>query len=320
MIAAEHAHVAIAAQSHEGQSGKNNEDRYGVSAYQVSESDLTPSVLAVVCDGIGGHLAGEVAAQMAVDMITAEVAASDASQPSETLTNAIIRAGEAIRDQSESERGQRGMGATCACVWLIGNRLFTASVGDSRIYLIRDQQIRQLSKDHTWVQEAIDYGALTPDQAKNHPNVHVIRRYLGSKQPVVPDLRLHLTGEESDTEAERNQGTALRDDDRLLICSDGLTDLVEDHEIVENLQKYSLEAAVDRLVDLANQRGGHDNITVIGLDLQGASTAGVAAPETATPRWAALTCFGVVFLVLVALVASVLIGWYLNQPVSLPLS
>ncbi len=320
MIAAEQPHLAIAARSHEGRSGKNNEDRYGVSSYRVSESDPTPSVLALVCDGIGGHLAGEVAAQMAVDMISAEVASSDASRPIETLTNAIIRAGEAIRDQSETERGQRGMGATCACVWLIGNRLYTASVGDSRIYLIRDNQIQQITKDHTWVQEAIDHGALTPELAKNHPNVHVIRRYLGSKQPVIPDLRMHLDAADSDLDAEQNQGSVLQDDDRLLICSDGLTDLVEDEEILLMLQQHSLEGAVGQLVDLANHRGGHDNITVIGLNLNsGAAPAAALEDRKRTPSWALLTCLGVAFLVGVSLVASALIGWYLTQPSGLPL-
>ena len=193
MIPIEKAHVDVAAQSHPGMSGKNNEDRFAVSAYQVSAADPTPAALAVVADGVGGHRAGEVAAELAVEKITQQVAESDARNPVKILTNAIVKVGEMVRDQAEEQDGQKGMGSTCACVWIIGDRLYTASVGDSRIYLIREGQIQQITTDHTWVQEAIEHGALTPEQARNHPNVHVIRRYLGSKQPVVPDVRLRLS-------------------------------------------------------------------------------------------------------------------------------
>jgi PPM family protein phosphatase len=256
----------FAARTHEGRSGKNNEDRYAVSAFIVDETKKTPSLLAIVSDGIGGHLAGEVAAEMAVEIIQNEVAESDTSSPVETLTEAIVVAGRSIRDRSESEQGKRGMGATCVCVWIIGNQLYTASVGDSRIYLIRDQDIHQLTTDHTWVQEAIEHGALTPEQARTHPNTHVIRRYLGSRTPPVPDIRLRLDAEESDQEAEKNQGTFLNETDRLLLCTDGLTDLVSDREILGALQTNSIDSAVQQLIQLANLRGGHDNITIVALD------------------------------------------------------
>jgi protein phosphatase len=158
------------------------------------------------------------------------------------------------------------MGATCVCAWIIGNRLYTASVGDSRIYLIREHQIYQLTIDHTWVQEAIDHGMLTPDQARSHPNTHVIRRYLGSRSTVVPDVRLRLESYETDREAEENQGVLLKETDRLLLCTDGLTDLVSDREILGAMQTSSLDEAVQQLIHMANLRGGHDNITIVALD------------------------------------------------------
>jgi serine/threonine protein phosphatase PrpC len=256
----------VSARSDEGRSGKNNEDRYAVSAYKVDEREETPSVFAIVADGIGGHQAGEVAAEVAVTLINDAVGESDACTPVETLSAAIIRAGEVIRDQAESEQGKRGMGATCVCAWVIGDRLYTASVGDSRVYLVRDQEIRQLSTDHTWVQEAIEHGVLTPDQARTHPNTHVIRRYLGSRSPVVPDIRLRLEADESDADAEENQGAPLKETDRLLLCTDGLTDLVSDREILGAMQTSSLDNAVQQLIHLANLRGGHDNITIVALD------------------------------------------------------
>ncbi len=311
MIVTAEKHLEIAAHSHAGMSGKNNEDRFGVFHYRLSASDDTPAVLAVVADGIGGHRAGEIAADLAVETISQAVGNSDAREPVKILTDAVIQAGELIREQAEGDQDQKGMGATCACVWVVGDRFFTATVGDSRIYLIRDEKISQISTDHTWVQEALDHGALTPEQARNHPNVHVIRRYLGSPQPVVPDVRLRLDIEEDDSAAEANQGSRLQPTDRLLLCSDGLTDLVKDHEILAALQTNQLEPAVQYLINLANHRGGHDNITIIALDFSSAlqgETRGTGS------RVALLGCLGLLFLLLVALGAAYFVGWYFSRP------
>ena len=128
MIPAKRAHLNVAARTHPGMKGKNNEDRYTISAFYVDESQRTPSVLAVVSDGIGGHRAGEVAAEIAIEMINQKIAESDAAQPVIILQEAIIQASEAIRTQAEADTAQRGMGATCVCAWVIGDRLYTASV------------------------------------------------------------------------------------------------------------------------------------------------------------------------------------------------
>ncbi|MBG0771035.1 MAG: serine/threonine-protein phosphatase, partial [Anaerolineaceae bacterium] len=146
----EHAHLRIAAESHPGVSGKQNEDRYGVTAFEMTGPDREPSVLAVLCDGIGGHRAGEVAAEMGVRLIADAVAASDGSQPVETLSEAIVDAGQAIYLASQADHGRAGMGATCACAWVIGDKLYTANLGDSRIYLLREGLFIQLTTDHTW--------------------------------------------------------------------------------------------------------------------------------------------------------------------------
>lgn len=259
--------------------GKNNEDRYAVSAYYLDESQRTASVFAIVSDGIGGHRAGEVAAEIAVETINQKIAESDASQPTLILQDAVVQASEAIRKQAEVDPAQKGMGATCVCAWVIGDRLYSACVGDSRLYLIREHTIRKLSTDHTWVQEAIDQGALSPDQARSHPNAHVIRRYLGSPQGVVPDLRLRLRPEDSNSQAESNQGLPLLPGDVLILCSDGLTDLVDDPEILELVETQSLESALTQLEDLANQHGGHDNITIIGMQVPIIGTLPAIAPS-----------------------------------------
>jgi PPM family protein phosphatase len=278
LITAPRAHLHVAGNSHPGMSGKNNEDRYGVSAYWLDENQQIPVLLTVVADGIGGHRAGEVAAEIAVDTISQVVSASSLRDPIGTLRQAIIQASHEIYKQAESDEQQRGMGATCACALIISDQLYTASVGDSRIYLLRDQEIKQISIDHTWVQEALDQGALTPEQARGHPNSHVIRRYLGSRQEVVPDFRLRSQPDEEDSQSESNQGLQLKTGDRLLLCSDGLTDLVTETEILETLNAHPQEAAVEQLIDLANQRGGHDNITVVSLEMPALQAAAAAPP------------------------------------------
>jgi protein phosphatase len=227
-----------------------------------------------------------VAADIAVQKIQQAIAAADLRNPAQALQEAVVQASQAIYEQSKTEADQKGMGATCACALLLDDRLFTVSVGDSRIYLIRKDTIRQISTDHTWIQEAIEQGVLTPDQARNHPNAHVIRRYLGSRQPVIPDLRLRLAKEENDEQAESNQGLRLLPGDGLLLCSDGLSDLVESAEILHLLKTNDQETGIQKLIDLANSRGGHDNITIVSLQMPTAAELAVSktVPIAVAPR------------------------------------
>jgi len=268
MIRTDRAHLTVVAQSHAGMTGKNNEDRYAITSFQLSEDDPTPVLFAVVADGIGGHRAGEVAAELAVNHISQAVAESDVQRPKRILERAIHEASDAIAEHATSTPDQKGMGATCACILVIGDKLHIATVGDSRIYLLREGRIQQLTTDHTWVQEAIEKNILTPEQARDHPNVHVIRRYLGSPDPPEVDFRLRMYDSEADAVAESNQGMQIRSGDKLLICSDGLTDLVWNDEIAETIRsKSNLKAAAQELIDTANQRGGHDNTTVVLINV-----------------------------------------------------
>jgi serine/threonine protein phosphatase PrpC len=263
MIRTTHAPFHIAAVTHPGTAGRPNEDRFAVSSNQVSQADPTQSVFAIISDGIGGHKAGEMAAEMAVEDISHMVAQSDARQPLQILDNAIQVTSEAIAFKAKDDSQRLGMGTTCACAWVIGNRLYTASVGDSRIYLLRNGGLTQLTVDHTWVQEAMDKGLLKPQDAHKHPNVHVIRRYLGSPKTPQADIRMRLAKGESDTQSRSNQGLRLLPGDLLLLCTDGLTDVVEDAEIEPAVHGLELQAAVQALVDLACSHAGKDNITVV---------------------------------------------------------
>lgn len=272
MIRLPHAHLHIVARTHAGMTGKQNEDRFSVTAYRLSARKPVPVLFAVVADGIGGHRAGEVAAEIAVNTISHVVASSDGSQPLETLQQAIQIASQEIARQAHSEE-RLGMGTTCACALILADRLYTASVGDSRIYLLRHHTLQQLTTDHTWVQEAIEKGVLDATSARQHPNYHVIRRYLGSAHPPQVDTRLRLKHDESDTQARLNQGARLLPTDILLLCTDGLTDEVEEGEIARLLDSVvgkedtpaRLETVADHLIELACQRGGRDNITLILL-------------------------------------------------------
>lgn len=291
MIRTNRAHLQVAAISHPGMTGKNNEDRFAVSSFELSQENPTASLLAVLSDGIGGHRAGEIAAEIAVDTISRVVAESDGLQPLEILQKAIYEASQRIYAQAQGNGDQNGMGSTCACVWVIGDRLYTVSVGDSRVYLQRGDNIYQLTIDHTWVQELVERGQITPEQIRGHPHAHVIRRYLGSAVPPEGDFRLRLGANENNSLALGNQGLTLRPGDRLLLCSDGLTDLVSETEICQALDgkkpteaftaqkpaakansseiapEEQLNGTLQDLVGLANQRGGHDNITIILLQV-----------------------------------------------------
>ena len=233
-----------------------------------STDDPRPAVFAVVADGIGGHLAGEIAAELAVNYITAGVAESNARKPVKIMENAIQNASQSISSHSAGNDGENGMGATCACAWIIEDKLYTAYVGDSRIYLLRGKYIQRLTIDHTWVQEAFEKGIITAEQMHDHPNQHVIRRYLGGLKLPEVDFRLRIDNAESNEESENNQGFHLDPGDTVLVCSDGLTDLVWDDEIQRIIRsKKDMKSAAEALVDLANERGGHDNITVVIMSM-----------------------------------------------------
>jgi serine/threonine protein phosphatase PrpC len=304
MIAAGRAHLHVTAVTDPGLRGKSNEDRFAVSA----KAHPIPSLLAIIADGVGGHRAGEVAAEMAVETISRLVAESDAAQPTQILSQALAHASQLIYAQSKRDLAQTGMGTTAVCAWIIGDRLYTAAAGDSRLYLLRSGVLQRLTTDHTWVQEALDHGTLSPEGVRDHPNAHVIRRYLGAKHPLRPDLRLRLHPDESDAQAEANQGLRLLPGDRLLLCSDGLTDLVDDAEMLAALSTDSpTKEALNGLVALANERGGHDNITILTLEMP------AQPPAKKLPRPSRRLVLSLVIgaALLAALVLLAILGWYL---------
>ena len=202
----------------------------------------------VVADGMGGHAAGEVASEMAVRFVSRELGSlkglSD-DQVADRMRAAIRSANGAIFQRTLTEHDKRGMGTTVTSMVLYDTRFLIGQVGDSRAYLFRDGKLIQLTKDHSYVQEQVDAGYLTPEQARSHPYSNVITRCVGANSDVMPDIYL---------------GT-VKPRDLFLLASDGLTGMLEDHQLAELLKASRMpQEQVDELVTEANRHGGLDNI------------------------------------------------------------
>ena len=270
MIPSKQPHLDSSSITDPGSKGRLNEDAFDITAFTLSEDDDTPVLLAIIADGIGGHKAGEIASKIAVATIISSVAESDGTDPLWILKSALLEANHSITSEAETDDSKKGMGSTVACALVIDTALYIATLGDSRLYLVRDNVIQQLNLDHTWVQEALEVGVITSEEARSHPRRHLIRSYLGSSDPIHPDLRLYMNSEENQEQAKANQGLPLVPGDQVLICTDGLTDLVDDEEILEIIEgEDSKDEQLQKMVDLANQRGGHDNITAVVLQAPG---------------------------------------------------
>jgi protein phosphatase len=200
---------------------------------------------------MGGHAAGEVASEMAVRIVADEIHSvrglSDA-QVTERMRTAIRTANGATFQRTLTEHDKRGMGTTVTALTLFENRFLIGQVGDSRAYLLRDGHLTQLTKDHSYVQEQVDAGYLTPEQARTHPYSNVITRCVGANNDVMPDIYV---------------GT-VKPQDLFLLASDGLTGMLEDYQLAELLAPDRMpQDEVDSLIAEANRHGGLDNITAI---------------------------------------------------------
>ena len=230
----------------------NNEDNYLIN------DELN---LFVVCDGMGGHAGGEFASAIAVNTVE-EVLTSMDFRPEalqldeddgpvevtrEKLRYAIRLAGKRIYEKAIEEPEYKGMGTTCLGLLIDGGNAFVAHVGDSRGYIVRDGRIEQFTEDHSLVNEKIKAGLLTPEEAKNHKLKNIITRSLGYMEDVEIDIQVR----------------AVRRGDRFVMCSDGLSNLVEASEMGETALDFSPQETARKLIELACSRGGDDNITVI---------------------------------------------------------
>lgn len=223
--------------------------------------------LAVVCDGMGGHVGGREASHLAIETIFRHFDASPAGMPpQQVLGDALRQANAAVWSRGQASPELKGMGSTCVAILVHGGGTEIAHVGDSRVYLLTQQQIYQVTKDHSLVQRLVDANMLTPEQAANHPNANQITNAFGQRSECEVEIRPqpfpHTPG------------------DTFVLCSDGLSDEVGPQDLLRVLAPWpSCEVATRKLVDLANARGGHDNITVVAVRLAGGGPFAVPAAD-----------------------------------------
>ena len=224
-----------------------NEDSYIIQGFKNSES----KGFCVLADGMGGHNAGEVASLMAIKTISSalkETLKSDKNIPG-VIVKAVKSANSEIYKVADENEEQRGMGTTAVVCVIADDQLYIGNVGDSRAYLLRGDEILRITVDHSVVEELISIGSITREEAYSHPKRHVITRALGT---------------DTDIEADIYEYT-LKSGDTLILCSDGLTEMLKESEIRELTdRKEDIPNIVMSLVDKANENGGIDNITVIG--------------------------------------------------------
>lgn len=203
--------------------------------------------LLVVADGMGGHRAGDFASRFTVEVLAEEVQSSKETHPEQILGNAIQTANERLMEEAAKDSRLEGMGTTLVAATILDHVLYFANVGDSRLYLI-NKEIRQLSKDHSMVEEMVRLGGLTEEEAKHHPDKNIITRAMGVKDKVEPDFFEYR----------------LKGGDTILMCSDGLTNMVDDDEIFQIVKSArDIVEAVETLIQRANENGGSDNIGIV---------------------------------------------------------
>jgi protein phosphatase len=237
--------VEINFQTDVGRKRNTNQDYAGVFKNKAGIA------LAILADGMGGHLAGDIASEMAVNHIGERWTESDidtADKAAQWLIQAIQSENEVIYEKGQSVPEYAGMGTTIVSAALMGQSYVLANIGDSRAYLVRNKQLIQLTEDHSLVNELVKSGEITQEMAANHPRKNVLTRSLGMPNTVEVDVASHLRV----------------DDDYILLCSDGLTNMVSEETILAVLlSDDSLEQKVTMLISLANEAGGVDNITAL---------------------------------------------------------
>ncbi len=223
-------------------------------------------VLAIVADGMGGHSAGEVASGIATDVIK-NVYYETGEDATEALKSAFREANHEIHQASLADKAKEGMGTTCAALAIHSGLAHCAYVGDTRLYLIRGGEIYGMTEDHSAVMEMVHMGILTLEQARDHEDKNVILRALGSQ----PEVEVSVWSEPF----------PIREGDKFLLCSDGLSDLVTNDDIKQAVLAGNSHSSSETLIALAKERGGYDNVTVGILSIEKAANSDItAARET----------------------------------------
>ncbi|NLK76764.1 MAG: Stp1/IreP family PP2C-type Ser/Thr phosphatase [Clostridiales bacterium] len=206
--------------------------------------------LCILADGMGGHNAGDYASRYTVETIVDSIEKDEQKEPVSIIEQAIQRANQAILEKAKTDIDLDGMGTTVVVATIVDNEMYVANVGDSRLYVI-GEEIHQITKDHSFVQEMVRRGELNAKDARVHPDRNIITRAIGGAKPLEVDF----------FEVE------LKEKERVLMCSDGLTDMIEDENILKILKEQKSTAdGIKCLVETANENGGNDNITVVVIE------------------------------------------------------
>lgn len=227
---------------------ENNEDNY---AYWEPQDDAVfqrLGRLAVVADGMGGAEGGQHASRIAVDTVCAVYPGSPEPDPQQRLLASFREANLRVQQEAHAKPMLHGMGTTLTACAIVGNSLYFAHIGDSRLFLVRNGEARQLSRDHSLVARLIESGTIRPEDAENHPQKHVLTAAIGVAEDLQPDATF--------------EPIELKPSDVLVLCTDGLWGQMTSAEIAEIASKSAPKDACNSLVQLAKQRGGPDNITV----------------------------------------------------------
>ncbi|HCI80019.1 MAG TPA: Stp1/IreP family PP2C-type Ser/Thr phosphatase [Ktedonobacter sp.] len=235
-----------------GRKRPHNEDHMAHVIPKDPQTLAKKGALFVVADGMGGHAAGEIASEIAVETISVVYYQDDNEDVSTSLVHAIKRANTLIHQRAAENMLRSGMGTTCVAAVLRGSTAYIANVGDSRLYLVRGNHVQQISQDHSWVAEQVRAKLLTEEQARSHAQRNVITRCLGTQTDVDVDLFIE----------------PLEVEDALILCSDGLSGLLEDDELLNIVNQYVPQESVYHLIERANEHGGPDNITAIVVRVQ----------------------------------------------------
>lgn len=208
--------------------------------------------LFIVADGMGGYKAGDYASRRAIDLVLKSIRERKEDAPLRALRTAIDSANSTIFHEAQNEEDKENMGTTLVCAVISDTHLTVANVGDSRLYLLHDGALRQVTHDHSYVEELVRKGRMEEEEALHHPKKHYITRAIGAEETVEPDF----------FEEELVHG------DKILMCTDGLTNMVSDEVLLGVLlQSAGPDTAAEKLVELANRSGGRDNITAIVIDI-----------------------------------------------------
>lgn len=246
--------IEVSSQSDIGCLRQNNEDSFGYWEPEDDQQFLRKGRLAVVADGMGGYEGGQEASRLAVETLMEVYRDFGGDDPQAALVEALQTAHEQIREYSFAHPELRGMGTTCTAAAIVQDALYYVHVGDTRLYLIRDGQITRVTRDHSYVGRLVESGMISREEAETHPQRNILTAALGTN----PDLIMDSPG----------QPKPLRPEDVLLICSDGLWGQVRDSEILDAVENKSAEQTGRKLIELARERGGPDNITVEVLRLR----------------------------------------------------